>query len=227
MNIDGFGDAIVEDFYNMGYLKNIPDFYKLENYKEELMELEGFGAKSINGLIDSINESKNVSLERLLFALGIRHVGAKTGKILAKHFKSLDNLMKASNEELVNIKDIGKTIADSVYKYFRDEENISIINELKEIGINTNYLGKEEIHNENITGKTFVLTGSLEKLTRDEASLIIENNGGKVSSSVSKKTDVVVVGANAGSKLEKAKELGITIWTEQEFIDLVGDYDEK
>ena len=165
MNIDGFGDAIVEDFYNMGYLKNIPDFYKLENYKEELMELEGFGAK--------------------------------TGKILAKHFKSLDNLMKASNEELVNIKDIGKTIADSVYKYFRDEENISIINELKEIGINTNYLGKEEIHNENITGKTFVLTGSLEKLTRDEASLIIENNGGKVSSSVSKKTDVVVVGANA------------------------------
>ena len=227
MNIDGFGDAIVEDFYNMGYLKNIPDFYKLENYKEELMELEGFGAKSINGLIDSINESKNVSLERLLFALGIRHVGAKTGKILAKHFKSLDNLMKASNEELVNIKDIGKTIADSVYKYFRDEENISIINELKEIGINTNYLGKEEIQNENITGKTFVLTGSLEKLTRDEASLIIENNGGKVSSSVSKKTDVVVVGANAGSKLEKAKELGITIWTEQEFIDLVGDYDEK
>ena len=124
-------------------------------------------------------------------------------------------------------KDIGKTIADSVYKYFRDEENISIINELKEIGINTNYLGKEEIQNENITGKTFVLTGSLEKLTRDEASLIIENNGGKVSSSVSKKTDVVVVGANAGSKLEKAKELGITIWTEQEFIDLVGDYDEK
>ena len=227
MNIDGFGDAIVEDFYNMGYLKNIPDFYKLENYKEELMELEGFGAKSINGLIDSINESKNVSLERLLFALGIRHVGAKTGKILAKHFKSLDNLMKASNEELVNIKDIGKTIADSVYKYFRDEENISIINELKEIGINTNYLGKEEIQNENITGKTFVLTGSLEKLTRDEASLIIENNGGKVSSSVSKKTDVVVVGANAGSKLTKAKELGITIWTEQEFIDLVGDYDEK
>ena len=191
------------------------------------MELEGFGAKSINGLIDSINESKNVSLERLLFALGIRHVGAKTGKILAKHFKSLDNLMKASNEELVNIKDIGKTIADSVYKYFRDEENISIINELKEIGINTNYLGKEEIQNENITGKTFVLTGSLEKLTRDEASLIIENNGGKVSSSVSKKTDVVVVGANAGSKLTKAKELGITIWTEQEFIDLVGDYDEK
>ena len=208
-------------------LKNIRDFYKLENYKEELMELEGFGAKSINGLIDSINESKNVSLERLLFALGIRHVGAKTGKILAKHFKSLESLMKASNEELVNIKDIGKTIADSVYKYFRDEENISIINELKEIGINTNYLGKEEIQNENITGKTFVLTGSLEKLTRDEASLIIENNGGKVSSSVSKKTDVVVVGANAGSKLEKAKELGITIWTEQEFIDLVGDYDEK
>ena len=227
MNIDGVCDAIVEYLYNMGYLKNIPDFYKLENYKEELMELEGFGAKSINGLIDSINESKNVSLERLLFALGIRHVGAKTGKILAKHFKSLDNLMKASNEELVNIKDIGKTIADSVYKYFRDEENISIINELKEIGINTNYLGKEEIQNENITGKTFVLTGSLEKLTRDEASLIIENNGGKVSSSVSKKTDVVVVGANAGSKLEKAKELGITIWTEQEFIDLVGDLDEK
>jgi DNA ligase (NAD+) len=123
MNIDGFGDAIVEDFYNMGYLKNITDFYKLDKYKEELMELEGFGEKSISNLLESIEESKNVSLERLLYALGIRHVGAKTAKILAKKFKTINALKEASLEDLKDTQDVGDKIAKSIYDYFRLDEN--------------------------------------------------------------------------------------------------------
>jgi DNA ligase (NAD+) len=219
MNVDGFGDAIVEDFYNMGYLRNIPDFYNLENYKEELMELEGFGEKSINGLLESLEDSKKVSLERLLFALGIRHVGAKTAKILAKEFKTIEALIETSLEELTSINDIGKIIAKSVFEYFRNEENLEIINKLKSYGMNTKYLGKEEINNPNIVGKTFVLTGSLVKLTRDEATLLIEDNGGKVSGSVSKKTNVVVAGEKAGSKLDKAKELNIEVIDEDTFLN--------
>lgn len=221
MNIEGFGDSIVEDFYNMGYLKNFTDFYKLEKYKEELMELEGFGFKSINSLLEEIEVSKNTSLERLLFAFGIRHVGSKTGKILAKNFKSLDKLMTASEEDLLKINDIGDIIAKSVYDYFRDENNINEINELINLGMNTYYTKLETSSNEEINGKTFVLTGSLETVTREEATEIIENLGGKTSSSVSKKTGVLVVGDSPGSKYDKAKELGVTIWTEEEFLEKV------
>ena len=221
MNIEGFGDSIVEDFYNMGYLKNFTDFYKLEEYKEELMELEGFGFKSINGLLEEIEASKNTSLERLLFALGIRHVGSKTGKILAKNFKSLDKLMTATEEELLKINDIGDIIAKSVYAYFKDENNLKEINELISLGMNTYYTKLETSSNEEINGKTFVLTGSLETVTREEATEIIENLGGKTSSSVSKRTSVLVVGDSPGSKYDKAKELGITIWTEKEFLEKV------
>jgi DNA ligase (NAD+) len=218
MNIDGFGDAIVEDFYNMGYLKNITDFYKLDKYKEELMELEGFGEKSISNLLESIEESKNVSLERLLYALGIRHVGAKTAKILAKKFKTINALKEALLEDLKDTQDVGDKIAKSVYDYFRLDENNKIIEELEKLGMNTNYLGKEEILNPNIAGKTFVLTGTLTKFTRDEATLMIEENGGKVSGSVSKKTNIVLAGEKAGSKLEKAKELNIEIIDEDKFL---------
>lgn len=218
MNIEGFGDAIVEDFYNMNYLKNITDFYKLDQYKEELMELEGFGEKSISNLLESINLSKEVSLERLLYALGIRHVGNKTAKILAKQFKTIDNLKKASLDDLRSIQDVGEKIAKSVYDYFRLEENIKLIEELKNIGMNTKYLGKEEVLNPNIASLTFVLTGTLTKLTRDEATLLIEDNGGKVSGSVSKKTNVVVAGEKAGSKLDKARELNIKVIDEDEFL---------
>lgn len=218
MNIEGFGDAIVEDFYNMDYLKSIPDFYKLFNYKEELMELEGFGEKSINSLIEKIEESKKVSLEKLLFALGIRHVGSKTAKIIAKHYLSIDNIMNATYEELIEINDIGSTIAKSIYDYFKNETNIKLIEELKNINMNLTYLGPIEKNNINITGKTFVLTGSLKKFTRDDATLMIEYNGGKVSGSVSKKTNIVVAGENSGSKLKKANELGIPVITEDEFL---------
>ena len=218
MNIEGFGDEIIEDFYNLGYLKHVDDFYRLERYKEELMELEGFGEKSINNLLDSAENSKSNSLEKLLFALGIRYVGAKTGKLLALNFKNIDNLINASYEDLINIKDIGKSIANSLYDYFRKEENIELINKLKALGLNMNYLGKEVIESDLFNGKTFVLTGTLSKYSRDEAKEKIELYGGKVTSSVTSKTDVVIVGDAPGSKYDKAKSLNITIWNEEEFV---------
>lgn len=218
MNIEGFGDEIVEDFYNLGYLKHVDDFYRLECYKEELMELEGFGEKSINNLLDSAENSKSNSLEKLLFALGIRYVGAKTGKLLALNFKNIDNLINASYDDLINIKDIGGSIANSLYNYFKKEENIELINKLKDLGLNMNYLGKEVIESDLFNGKTFVLTGTLSKYSRDEAKEKIELYGGKVTSSVTSKTDVVIVGDSPGSKYDKAKSLNITIWNEEEFI---------
>ena len=218
MNIEGFGDEIIEDFYNLGYLKHVDDFYRLERYKEELMELEGFGEKSINNLLDSAENSKSNSLEKLLFALGIRYVGAKTGKLLALNFKNIDNLINASYEDLINIKDIGNSIANSLYDYFRKEENIELVNKLKALGLNMNYLGKEVIESDLFNGKTFVLTGTLSKYSRDEAKEKIELYGGKVTSSVTSKTDVVIVGDAPGSKYDKAKSLNITIWNEEEFV---------
>lgn len=217
MNIEGFGERVVEDFYNYGYLKNITDYYKIKDYKEELMKLEGFGEKSINNLLDSIEKSKSNSLERLLFGLGIRHVGKKTATVLASFYNNIDNLMNASSDDLCQISDIGEIIAKSVYEYF--SINQELINKLKESGINTEYIGKVKNINDEFNNKTFVLTGTLEKLTRNEAKDIIESLGGKISSSVSKKTDVVIVGSNPGSKYDDAKKLNITIWNEEEFLN--------
>ena len=215
MYIEGFGDNIVEDFYNMGYLKNVVDFYELKQYKEELMELEGFGNKSINNLLSNIEKSKNNSLERLLFGLGIRYVGSKTAKILAKNYLNIDNLIQASYDDLIKVKDIGEVIAKSVVEYF--QSNRQLIEELKKHNINMSYLGKTNV-NENFAGKTFVLTGTLSSITRNEAKEKIEELGGNVSGSVSKKTDYVVVGENPGSKYENALNLGIEILTESEFL---------
>ena len=215
MNIEGFGDNIVEDFYNMGYLKSVSDFYDLYKNKEELKELEGFGDKSINKMLESIEKSKSNSLERLLFGLGIRYVGFKTAKILSKYYGNIDNIIDSTYEELIKIKDIGEVIARSVYDYFKT--NIGLINILKEKGVNTLYLGKVE-ENDNFMNKSFVLTGSLLSITRNEAKEKIENLGGNVNESVSKKTDVVIVGSDPGSKYNKALSLGITIWNEEEFL---------
>ena len=221
MNIEGFGDSITEDFYNMGYLKRLYDYYTLDKYKEELMSLEGFGEKSIIKLLSNIEKSKENSLERLLFALGIRHVGLKTAKILARNFKNIDNLSKASYEELSQINDIGDIIAKSIVEYFDNEENIKIINKLKEHNINIEYINNNYQESVEFIGKTFVLTGTLTNITREEASNTIENLGGKVSGSVSSKTSVVIVGENPGSKYNKALSLGITIWQEEEFLDKI------
>ena len=214
MNIEGFGENIVEDFYNMGYLKSISDYYKLDSYKEELMELEGFGEKSINNLLTNIESSKSNSMEKLLFGLGIKHVGKKTAKILSEYFNTMDNLINADFDTLSSIPDIGGVIAQSIIDYFKD--NIELINKLKELNLNMNYIGKEKNINENFNGKTFVLTGTL-SIPREEVKEIIETLGGINTSSVSKKTDVVIVGSDPGSKYDKAKELGITIWDEEEF----------
>lgn len=216
MNIEGLGERIMEDFYNMGYIKSFTDIYKLDNKKEELMELEGFGTKSINNLLESIENSKNNSLEKLLFGLGIRQVGNKTAKLLAKKFEILDNLINASFEDLKNIRDIGEKSALDIINYFKDENNIKVINELIDIGINTEYLGIKEVTNtnDNIYGKSFVLTGTLENYTREKLKQILEDMGGIVNSSVSKNTDVVIAGVSAGSKLEKAQKLNIEIWDE-------------
>lgn len=222
MNIDGMGESVIEDLYNEGFITNITDIYDIDKYQEELINLEGYGKKKIENLKIATEKSKSNSLEKLLFGLGIRNVGAKTAKILAKNYKTLDNLMNATLEELTSINDIGEIIAKSIIDYFKDEENIKIINKLKELGINMNYInnfGYEE--KDEFKGKTFVLTGTLINITRDKASEIIENLGGKVSSSVSSKTSVVIVGASPGSKYDKALELGIPIWKEEEFINKI------
>ncbi len=217
MNIDGLGDRIMEDFYNFGFIGNIADIYSLKQHEKDLIRLEGYGDKSVSNLLDAIENSKQNSLERLIFALGIPHVGSKTARILAQHFKTMNSFEKATEEELVSIPDIGGIIAKSIINYFSNDHNKAIVEELKDLGINMNYLGQDIEENEDFTGKTFVLTGSLQIYTRDEASEKIESLGGKTANSVSKKTSVVIVGANPGSKYRKAQELGIEIWTEEEF----------
>lgn len=221
MYIEGFGESIVEDFYNLGYLKNIDDFYILDKYKDELMLLEGFGEKSISKLLESASNSKKNSLERLLFGLGIRYVGKKTAKILSKYYKTMDNLIKADFDELKSINDIGDVIAKSIVDYFSDEKNINLINRLKDLNLNMRYLGEEvNTSNENINGKTFVITGTLSR-PRDEIKEEIEGLGGNVTGSVTKKTDYVIAGEKAGSKLTKANELGIIVLTEEEYNNML------
>ncbi|MDD2180869.1 MAG: NAD-dependent DNA ligase LigA [Bacilli bacterium] len=221
MNIEGFGDRIIEDFYNLGYLKNISDFYVLHKHKEELMELEGFGEKSINNLLTNIEDSKNNSLEKLLFALGIRYVGSKTAKIIASYFKNIDKLKVANYDDLINIEEIGEVISNSIIDYFSNEDNLKLIDKLKEHNINMNYLGQDKMDNEIFSNKKFVLTGTLSNITRDEVKELIEKYGGTVVNSVSKKTDIVIVGDNPGSKYEKAKELDITVWDEFKFNEIL------
>lgn len=226
MNIDGLGEKIVEDFYNFGFIKDISDIYSLKHHKDDLIRLEGYGEKSVNSLIEAIEKSKENSLERLIFGLGIPNVGSKTAKTLSEHYKNLTFIEEATIEELTKINDIGNIIAQSIVEYFQNEDNNKVLSNLKEIGLNTKYLGKEKQLDENFYNKTFVLTGTLDKLTREEASIRIEELGGKTSSSVSKKTSVVVAGHDAGSKLIKANELGITIWNEEELISKLGGINE-
>ena len=217
MNIDGLGDRIMEDFYNFHFIGNIADIYTLKKHEKDLIRLEGYGDKSVSNLLEAIEKSKENSLERLIFALGIPHVGSKTAKVLAINFETMDNLENASFDNLVSIPDIGDIIAKSIINYFNNQHNKGIVEELKELGLNMNYLGEKIQNNDLFSGKTFVLTGSLEIFTREEAEEKIELLGGKTSSSVSKKTSAVIVGKNPGSKYTKAQELGIEIWTEEEF----------
>ena len=217
MNIEGLGERIIEDFYNMKFITSIIDIYNIKDRKEELIELEGVGDKSVNKLLDNIEKSKQNSLEKLLFAIGISGIGEKNAKILAKKFMNIDNLMNASLEDLTNISDVGPILANSIYNFFRNEDNIKLINDLKNIGMNMNYLGAQIKENEELLNKRIVVTGTLKKYTREEIQNLIELNGGLWSTSVTKKTYAVIVGENPGSKYDKAKELNIPIWTEEDF----------
>lgn len=219
MNIDGLGERIIEDFYNMGFIKSISDIYLLSNHKEDLIELEGFGEKSVNNLLISIENSKNNSLEKVLFALGIRHVGKKTAKILAKRYKNIDNIINANIDELTNVNDIGEIIAKSVRLYFDDSINLKLIENLKNIGLNFEY--KNDSSDDTLSGMTFVLTGTLEKYKREELTKILEDKGAKVTNSVTKKTTGVIVGDKPGSKYDKALKLGVKIYKEEDVLNII------
>lgn len=218
MNIQGLGERLVEDLYNFGYVRKITDFYYLYQHREELVELEGLGEKSVDTMLEEIEKSKSNPLNVVLSSLGIRFVGAKVSKILTRHYHSFDELLAARFEDLVAIKDIGEAIASSLVTYFRD--NWELIDELICLGINP-IVQEEENSNSLFAGKTLVLTGKLEMFTRDEATAKIEALGGNVSSSVSKNTFLVVAGPNAGSKLDKAQKLGIKVINENEFLELI------
>lgn len=221
LNIEGLGDEIVEELYNLGFVKNITDLYNLSDKKKQIMEFDGYGEKSLNKIIDNIEASKSSSLERLLFGLGIKEIGSKTAKILASNFGSMDNLMSASMEELESIRDIGHVTALSVYEYLR--ANKELIEKLKSLGINMNYLGKNMGLNDFISGKKFVITGTIEGYGRKEIKEIIESYNGNVSESVSKNTDIVIVGSNPGSKYQDALKLNIMIWDNDKTIEVLNN----
>lgn len=221
LNIEGLGDEIVEELYNLGFVKNIVDLYSLGDKKKQIMEFDGYGEKSLNKIIDNIEASKNSSLERLLFGLGIKEIGSKTAKILASNFGSMDSLMTASMEELESIRDIGHITALSVYEYLK--ENKELIEKLKSLGINMKYLGKNMGLNEFISGKKFVITGTIDGYGRKEIKELIESYNGTVSESVSKNTDIVIVGSNPGSKYQDALRLNIMIWDNDKTINVLNN----
>ena len=186
-----------------------------------MIELEGFGDKSVNNLMESIEVSKENSVERLIFAIGISGIGEKNAKLLAKKYRNIYNLMNATYEELDSIKDMGPILARNIVCFFQDVDNIELINNLKNNGVNMEYIGEEIVENDNFVNKKFVITGTLNKYSRDELKAIVENNGGTTSESVSKKTDVVIVGRDAGSKYDKALKLGIEIWDEEKLDEML------
>ena len=219
MNIDGMGEANVKMLLDMGFIKTVSDIYELEKYSYELKHIPGWGEKSVNNLLQAIENSKKNSLEKLLFALGILEVGEKTAKILANEYNDLDSLMNASIESLSSVDNIGEVMANAIYNFFKEEKNIELINKLKSYGLNTLNLNKKNVDvNSYFASKTIVLTGTLSFIGRTEASTILENEcGAKMSNSVSKKTDLVIVGDNPGSKYEKAVSLNIQLMDEEEF----------
>jgi len=219
MDIDGMGERMVEDLYDLGYIKKITDIYRLKNYENELINLNRMGKKSVANLLNAIENSKNNPLHQVVAALGIKLVGNKVAKVLTKHFHSLEELMNAKYEDLIAIDDIGSNTALNIINYFK--ENKDLIYELISLGINP--IEKEELASDKFKGLTFVLTGKLPTLTRDEATKLIEKHGGKVVSSVSKNTSYVLAGSDAGSKLDKAMQLKVPIIDEEEFLKLIGE----
>lgn len=222
MDIDTMGDKVSEEFFNAGFISNIPSIYDLYLKRDEILSREGWQEKSVDNLLDAIEKSKSNSVERLLFGLGIKEVGEKMAKTLSKIYLNLDKFLEVSEEDLMKIPDVGPVVAHSIYEYFHDEHNIEMIKSLKEKGLNFDYLGKVTVDtNSPFYGKTCVLTGTLSKYGRKEATEILENLGAKCAGSVSAKTDYVIYGEEAGSKLDKAHALGIKTLNEEEFEELL------
>ena len=222
MDIEGMGEKVVEQFFNQGFIRNISDIYDLSQYRDEIIALDGWKDKSIDNLLAAIEKSKENSLEKVLFGLGIKEVGAKTAKVLSRKYGNIDALSGASEEELLEIQDVGPILSKSLVNWFKDEKNLELIAKLKEHGLNFKYIGNTVNAAGNyFSGKTVVLTGTLSSMGRKEATTLLEDMGAKVTGSVSKATDCVIAGEAAGSKLDKAHSLGIQVLSEEEFLALI------
>jgi DNA ligase (NAD+) len=217
MNIDGMGDALVTQLTDRQMVKDVADIYKLT--KSDLLKLERMGDKSAQNVLDEIDRSKKLPLERVIYGLGIRFVGERTAQFLAEHFGSLDAIESASEDELQQVEEVGPRIATSIVEFFAEPKNRELVEELRSAGLQLK--GKKKERGTKLAGKTFVLTGTLANYTRDEAKKMIEDAAAKVAGSVSKKTDYVVAGSDAGSKLDKAKELGVKVVDEKGMEELL------
>jgi DNA ligase (NAD+) len=221
MDITGLGESIVDRLVSNKFVSNIADLYDLHKYKDQLSVMDRWGEKSVQKLLEGIDRSKQRQYHYVIFSLGIRHVGSTVAQVLAEHFTSIDELMKASESDLQAIHEIGPKITQSILRFFSDFRNIKIIEHLKKSGL--------KMQNERVAllgelaGKVFVLTGTLTSYGREQAKELIEGLGGKVASTVSKNIDILVVGEDPGSKLEKAKKLGIEIWNEEKFKSIIND----
>ena len=223
MEIEGLGESIIEIFLEKGFLKNYADIYELKKHRDKIIELERFGVKSVDNLLTAIEESKTKPFDKVLFALGVRHIGERTAKVLSKYFGNIDNLIASSEDRIQNVHEIGPKIAQSVANFFKDIKNVELVNRLRKAGLKfeTERKASNEKINPNFSNKSFVITGTLENYKRDDIQKLIDDLGGRVSSSVSKKTDYVVAGADAGSKLDKAKALDVKVLDEKEFQTLL------
>jgi len=222
MNIEGLGPAIIEALLDKGFIRGIADLYYLRLRREELIEMERMGKKSVDNLLSSIERSKENNMDRLIYGFGIRHIGLRAAQLLSERYASVEELLNAEPEDIVRIPEFGEKMAQSVIVFFKQSQTLDTINKLRDAGVNMKSSGKRELKDARFLGKTFVLTGTLPTYTRDEASRIIEGFGGKTSGSVSKKTDYVLAGEEAGSKLDKANRLGVKVIDEEEFRRMIG-----
>jgi DNA ligase (NAD+) len=224
MDIEGLGDKLVQQLTATGLVRGIPDLYRLKDRRDELIELERMGEKSVDNLLAGIEQSRSRPLWALLVGLNIRHVGSRNAQVLAEHFGQLDEIMKQSEESLSEVPDIGPVIAKSVHSFFSSAIGKKIVEELRELGLNFGQpiTDRPRAAEGPLSGKTLVVTGTLTRFTRDEITELIQQHGGKAAGSVSKKTDYLIAGEDAGSKLDKAQKLSVPVITEEEFLKLIG-----